>query len=266
MLEQIKLHKINPYAESTKHLAKVLAKVFLQFDVKQKQFYELLQRQLVLEGKKQYPDYSNAQLSGRLGIDRRNITEFSQTSDDFKPKAKEKDIQVMNRLMTYFYKTKSNLIPKKNPFHSFETICMEVANGSLTPVAIATELKRRNLIKDKGDYYEINIDRDFESHKEIEDGFRCFNEGTERLIDTINHNLNVCGKDKDDKDCQFSQKLIQRSVSTVRIQEKYHKEVLEKIGEEQAESFARVEEILSLYEDKQANNKTRIGAQYLSFK
>jgi len=266
-LETKKLQNLNPLTNCLKYFASIVAKVILRFDLKPKQFYELLLRSMVIEGIKKYPKYNNSQLAGRIGIDRRYISEFSKTSEDFKPHAREKDIQVMNRLMTYFYKTKSNRIPKKNPFLSFESICTEVANGSLTPDSIATELLRRKFIVDGGSYYEINIERDFSQIESLEHAFNCFNEGTDRLLETIDHNLSVCAKDDNDKDCHFSSKLIQRSVSSTRIPEEYHQEVMEKLQNELSASFARSEEILSVYEDKSGRKKRkRIGAQYLSFK
>lgn len=138
-------------------MATSIAKISLAFDLNHQEIVEKFKVAMVKETHKQEPEKSNVQLAARCGVDRRFVAKClsdEKVSNQFNSThSKIKD--VFNAIDTLTGKLKTDRIIKFGGTVSFNSICEKIVGKNITPLAVATELIRKGLIEDDGDYYKM---------------------------------------------------------------------------------------------------------------
>ncbi|WP_395377963.1 hypothetical protein [Marinicella sp. W31] len=264
-LTQRKIDKME-VADPTANFAKLVARILLKFDIKNKRFIDLLKRHLVLEAIKLYPEYKKVDLSVRTGIDRRFIDKYSKTGKDYTPNVHEKESVIMNWLISYCRKNDTKRILKRGPFQTFDSICKRCANGSLTTESVAKELIRQGKIVDDDDCYIVNIDRSFSSASSDVKAFNCLNREINNVLNAINWNMEVENESSFKQEDKADIKLVQRSIKSTTIPVKYHPEVEAKIKCVNEFAYSCHEHIIAQYESPTAQDgqEPEIGSSITS--
>jgi hypothetical protein len=138
---------------SLSKFARMVANISLRFNIFVYEFIELYKFHLVLLAKKQNPTHTIVEISARIGLDRRYVTEILNSEEVKKTQSKIK--QILTRVKKICINKQTTHIVKNGNENSFADICKNISSSSLTNKAIASELIRQGEIIDKGNSYEI---------------------------------------------------------------------------------------------------------------
>ncbi len=219
--------------------ATVAAKITLRFGFLWREFMEFYKRNLVLEAKKQNPEYSTVEISGRTGIDRRLIAQYLK-EDEVVIKPSKVNL-TLKMLKMVCQRTGTQKIRKFGPFQTFESVCNQTAYGTLTPNAIAKELMRQGNIKDCGEHYEL-ADWKFKlDEKDDDENLRVLSVELDRLTDTLLENVRI--QDADNR-------KFQRNIFSTQIPPDRFAEVNTQIRDIMRQAHQDIDDVLSQHEDK----------------
>lgn len=139
-------------------VAESVAKLCLEFGMDYKQIHEHLTKSLVKETKRQHPEYSNVQIAARCGVDRRYVAKYlsEKEVEQSGHLPNNKIRKVFTKVEAVLNMTKTNRLIKFGGTMSFNKICEEITGGTLTPHSVASELIRRGLMTEDGDYYKLH--------------------------------------------------------------------------------------------------------------
>jgi len=226
-----------------KKLACLIAKISLKYDINYTEFYSYYKKSLVKLAKKQNPDFSIVEIACRTGIDRRDIKEYLISEEIVSKPPKLK--LILDEIKRICLANKSKHIIKKGYFQSFESVCNQLASGSLTHNSIAKELLRKGHIVDKGNKYELALWSYIPNKNEKEQQLRVLTTEIERLTDTFIYNFEV----EDINNTQF-----QRNIFTTKIPPLNFTEVKHQISDILNKTISDVDQVILKYEEKVPND------------
>ena len=219
-------------------LARLTAKIILKYNAHYQEFFELFKRELIKESKKQNPGYSMVELSSRIGIDRRYIKKYLNSKDVVIKPSKIK--LVLDRMKLTCKINNSKYLKKNGSSQSFESICNDVAPGSLTYNSIAKELVRQGNIIEKGDTYEL-VEWSFTPEvDDLDQQFRILITEMERLTDTVLYN-SITPK--------TIEKQCQRNIFSSQINPINFRHAKAKFGLILCDTLIKIDEVIGQYEE-----------------
>ncbi|MCF6300880.1 MAG: hypothetical protein L3J52_07155 [Proteobacteria bacterium] len=222
-------------------LAQLSARITLKFGVVWREYVELYKQNVVREAKSQKPRYSVVELSARTGVDRRYIKHYLHTEEiAMKP---SKIQLVLDQVKHTCNRTNSNTLPKHGPFQTFESICLSLAYGTLTPNSIATELVRQGNIIDRGDHYELTDFSFMPSEDDMNQYLQLLTNEMERFTDTVIYNSEVTDK---------NMKRFQRNIFSTQIPPEKHQTAKDKVTKILQQSYDEIDAVLSEVEENVA--------------
>lgn len=223
-------------------LASLTAKIALKYNIHHHEFYELFKRALVKQEKLSNKNSSIVEIACRTGIDRRYIKNYLHETKTISKIPKLK--LILNEIKNLCNKNNTKFIKKHGYFQSFESICNQLASGSLTHNAIAKEFIRKGNLLDRGDSYELILWSYLPSKNEDDHAINILTTEIERLTDTFIYNFEV----GDITDTQF-----QRNIFTTQIPPAKFTEVKLQLSDILTKTIGDVDQVILEYEEKVAS-------------
>lgn len=219
-------------------LARLTAKIILKYNAHYQEFFELFKIELIKESKKQNPKYSMVELSSRIGIDRRYIKKYLDTKDVVIKPSKIK--LVLDKMKQICKEKGSDFLEKNNSPESFESICNEVAPGSLTYNSIAKELIRQGNIVEQNNTYKL-VEWSFTPEaNDLDQQFRILTIEMERLTDTVIYNSETL----ESKERQFQRNIFSTQINPINF---YHAKT--KLDIILSDTLIKIDGVISQYEE-----------------
>ncbi len=232
----------NPSIERTnilQKLANLTAKISLKYNIHHTEFYELFKRALVRQEKLSNKNLSIVQIACRTGIDRRYIKQYL-SSDEFVLKPPKLKL-ILDEIKRICLSNRSKYIKKRGYFQSLESVCNQLASGSLTYMSIAKELLRKGHIIDKGNKFELVQWSYIPDKNDNEQQLRVLTTEMDRLTNTFIYNIDA---DKIN-DTQF-----QRNIFSTQILSSNFNEIKQQISNILNQTIDDVEQVILKYEEK----------------
>ena len=228
--------------ESTKtkiltKLANLTAKISLKYDINFQEYFNLYKRALVRQAKKQKPDSTNVEIACRTGVDRRYINKYLESTDSSIKTPKIK--LILNELKRICVNNNTKYIKKQGYFQTFESVCNQLASGSLTYSSVAQELIRQGKIEDLGNKYKLLQWRFVPKKNDKDQQFKILTTEINRLSDTIIYNFNQIDK---------INKQFQRNIYTTQIPPESFLVVKKQISEILKKSLTDIDTVIMEYE------------------
>lgn len=130
-------------------LALSVAKIMLRFNVEVFEFIEWLKYHLVMESKRQEPEYTIVQISARTQLDRRQVSKILN-NEQIKQK-RSRITLILQEIRRLCLSKNTTTITKLQ----FDAVCRQFSSGALTTAAIAQELLRLGYIAKSGKSYRV---------------------------------------------------------------------------------------------------------------
>lgn len=186
-------------------LSKAIARIIIKFRLPRNELLNALDEKLILESKRLDPEASNVAIAIRTGIDRRYISKHLKGE---MPKTKPNKLTVILEDIhwvshKYYH---SNKIPKLGPFRTFQSICEQLAYGTLTYQAILAELVSNGNVKEHDKYVEL-INLRNHSENDLNHSQLTVTQ-INRLVDTLIFNSETIDADE---------KYVQRTIYSTQI-------------------------------------------------
>ena len=217
--QQQKISQLNVIPKKLISLfSRAVAKLLLKFNISRHDYNHSLNEQLVLEAQRQNPNATKVELAVRTGIDRRFISAY--LSGETPLVKSNKLVLILNDIKRTIQKDYPGrkCIPKKGPFKTFESICVQWSSGTLTYKAILKELIRIGSIIDHGGLIEL-VEVKYAS---VEETIRYFDLSANllnRYSDTITFNLkNIDISEKHYQMTAFSTQIAPDNIQNVKYE------------------------------------------------
>jgi len=237
-------------------ISKAIAKIILKFRMPRVEFIRALDEQLVLEAQKTDPKASIVAIAIRTGIDRRYVSKYINGQ---MPHTKPNKLSIIMSDVIWTSKKfyNGNIIPKKGPFRTFQSICQERASGTLTYKSILKELIALGNLKDLGNKIEV-INSLYSISKDEEQYGNITALQINRTVNTIVHNFDQT---------ESYHKHIQRTIYSTQVNPKripeLHQELIKITNNFREEIDVK---ITSYEEEVKVGTYPQYGISFFEFK